>query len=174
MTAHATMPSPVGELLLVASDAGLVAIRFERNRHGSDPRAASVPREHASPAEARILDAARAQLAEYFAGARVEFGLPLEAQGTPFQRRVWAALGEIPFGQTVSYADVARRTGDVKAVRAVGAANGRNPIPIIVPCHRVIGMNGSLVGFGGGLGRKQWLLEHEGALSAHLTLFATT
>jgi methylated-DNA-[protein]-cysteine S-methyltransferase len=95
-------------------------------------------------------------------------------QGTPFQRRVWTALGEIPFGQTVSYVELARRTGDVKAVRAVGAANGRNPIPIIVPCHRVIGANGSLVGFGGGLERKQWLLEHEGALTPHLTLFATT
>jgi methylated-DNA-[protein]-cysteine S-methyltransferase len=174
MTAHAEMPSPVGELLLVASDVGLVAVRFERNRHGDDPRASSVPRASASPAEARLLDAARAQLTEYFAGARVAFDLPLDAQGTPFQRRVWDALGEIPFGQTVSYAELARRTGDANAVRAVGAANGRNPIPIIVPCHRVIGANGSLVGFGGGLERKQWLLEHEGALTAHLTLFATT
>ena len=174
MTAHATMSSPVGKLLLVASEAGLVAVRFEQNRHGTDPRALSVPHEHATPAEARILDAARAQLDEYFAGARVEFALSLDAQGTTFQRRVWAALGGIPFGQTVSYAELARRTGDVKAVRAVGAANGRNPIPIIVPCHRVIGSSGSLVGFGGGLDRKQWLLEHEGALTGHLTLVATT
>jgi methylated-DNA-[protein]-cysteine S-methyltransferase len=174
MTAHVAMPSPVGELLLVASDAGLVAIRFERNRHGDDLRDSSAPLANASTAEARVLDAARLQLTEYFAGARTHFDLPLDLQGTPFQRRVWTALGEIPFGQTVSYVELARRTGDVKAVRAVGAANGRNPIPIIVPCHRVIGANGSLVGFGGGLERKQWLLEHEGALTPHLTLFATT
>jgi methylated-DNA-[protein]-cysteine S-methyltransferase len=117
-----------------------------------------------------MLDAARTQLDEYFAGARLEFDLPLDAQGTPFQRRVWTALAEIPFGQTISYAELARRVGDVKAVRAVGAANGRNPIPIIVPCHRVIGANGSLVGFGGGLERKQWLLEHEGVLTEPLLL----
>jgi methylated-DNA-[protein]-cysteine S-methyltransferase len=170
MTAHVPMPSPVGELLLVASDAGLVAVRFERNRHGGDPRDSSVPRAGASPAQARVLDAARTQLDEYFAGARLEFDLPLDALGTPFQRRVWTALAEIPFGQTISYAELARRVGDVKAVRAVGAANGRNPIPIIVPCHRVIGANGSLVGFGGGLERKQWLLEHEGVLSEPLLL----
>jgi methylated-DNA-[protein]-cysteine S-methyltransferase len=170
MTAHATMPSPVGELLLVASDAGLVAVRFERNRHGGDPRDSSVPQASASPAAARVLDAARTQLDEYFAGARLEFDLPLDAHGTPFQRRVWTALAEIPFGQTISYAELARRIGDVKAVRAVGAANGRNPIPIIVPCHRVIGANGSLVGFGGGLERKQWLLEHEGVLTEPLLL----
>lgn len=174
MTAHNVMPSPVGELLLVASDTGLVAVRFERNRHGGDLRASSAPPASTSPAEARVLDAARSQLGEYFAGARTDFDLPLDLPGTPFQRRVWAALGEIPFGQTVSYLELARRTGDVKAVRAVGAANGRNPIPIIVQCHRVIGANGSLVGFGGGLERKQWLLEHEGALTPHLTLFATT
>lgn len=165
MTAHATMPSPVGELLLVASDAGLVAIRFESNRHGSDPRESSVPAAQASPGEERVLLEVRAQLDAYFAGARTEFDLPLDARGTPFQRRVWEALREIPFGQTISYAELARRTGDVKAVRAVGAANGRNPIPLVVPCHRVIGADGSLVGFGGGLDRKRWLLRHEGELS---------
>ena len=100
------------------------------------------------------------------------FDLPLDAHGTPFQQRAWSALREIPFGQTISYAELARRTGDVRAVRAVGAANGRNPIPIIVPCHRVIGADGSLVGFGGGLERKRWLLEHEGALTEPL-LFPT-
>jgi len=172
MTAHTTMPSPVGPLLLVASDAGLVAIRFEQNRHGGDPRASSLPLEHASPAQARILAEACAQLDAYFAGARVAFDLPLDAHGTPFQQRAWSALREIPFGQTISYAELARRTGDVRAVRAVGAANGRNPIPIIVPCHRVIGADGSLVGFGGGLERKRWLLEHEGALTEPL-LFPT-
>ena len=160
------MSSPVGELLLVASDAGLVAVRFERNRHGGDPRDSSVPRTSASPAQARVLDAARAQLDEYFAGARLEFDLPLDAQGTPFQRRVWTALAEIPFGQTIIYAELARRIGDVKAVRAVGAANGRNPIPIIVPCHRVIGSNGSLTGYGGGLPTKRALLDLEAGRAA--------
>ena len=164
------MPSPVGELLLAASDAGLVAIRFERNRHGPDPRAASVPSPEASDAEARILADARAQLDAYFAGALKDFDLPLDPCGTPFQQKVWAALREIPFGRTISYAQLARRTGDPKAVRAVGAANGRNPIPLVVPCHRVIGADGSLVGFGGGLERKRWLLCHEGALAAPLEL----
>ncbi len=164
------MPSPVRELLLVASDAGLVAIRFEQNRHGAAPHASSVRATEPSDVEARILDEARMQLDAYFAGALREFDLPLSPHGTPFQSRVWSALREIPFGQTISYAELARRTGDVKAARAVGAANGRNPIPIIVPCHRVIGANGSLVGFGGGLERKQWLLEHEGALTAPLLL----
>jgi methylated-DNA-[protein]-cysteine S-methyltransferase len=163
MTAHATMPSPVGELLLVASDDGLVAIRFERNRHGDDPRASSVPSSEASDAAARVLADARSQLDAYFAGALTEFDLPLDPRGTPFQQKVWTALREIPFGQTISYAELARRTGDPKAVRAVGAANGRNPLPLVVPCHRVIGADGSLVGFGGGLERKRWLLRHEGA-----------
>jgi len=164
------MASPVAELLLVASDAGLVAIRFERNRHGEDPRASSVPSSEASGAEARILADARTQLDAYFAGALKDFDLPLDPRGTPFQQKVWTALRAIPFGQTVSYAELARRTGDPKAVRAVGAANGRNPIPLIVPCHRVIGADGSLVGFGGGLERKRWLLCHEGALAAPLEL----
>ena len=163
MTAHAKMPSPVGELLLVASDAGLVAIRFEWNRHGPDPRASSVPSAEASGAQARILADARTQLDAYFAGARAEFDLPLDPRGTPFQQRVWAALREIPIGRTISYLELARRTGDPRAVRAVGAANGRNPLPLVVPCHRVIGADGSLVGFGGGLDRKRWLLRHEGA-----------
>lgn len=158
------MPSPVGELLLVASEAGLVAIRFERNRHGGDLRSVSVAAAQASPAEARILAEARTQLDAFFAGARADFTLPLDAHGTPFQLRVWSALREIPFGQTISYAELARRVGDVKALRAVGAANGRNPIPIVVPCHRVIGADGSLTGFGGGLHVKRFLLEHEGAL----------
>jgi methylated-DNA-[protein]-cysteine S-methyltransferase len=172
MTAHATMPSPVGELLLVASDAGLIAIRFEWNQHGVDPRASSVPSTDASGAEARILAEARSQLDAYFAGAQTEFDLPLDPRGPPFQQKVWAALREIPFGRTISYLELARRTGDPKAVRAVGAANGRNPIPLVVPCHRVIGADGSLVGFGGGIDRKRWLLHHEGALAEGGDLFA--
>jgi methylated-DNA-[protein]-cysteine S-methyltransferase len=102
------------------------------------------------------------QLEEYFAGSRREFDLTLHLEGTPFQRRVWAALREIPYGATLSYGELARRIDKPKASRAVGLANGRNPISILVPCHRVIGTNGSLTGYGGGLDRKRWLLAHEG------------
>lgn len=108
-----------------------------------------------------LLAEARRQLAAYFAGELKHFDLPLAPNGTDFQRRVWSALRKIPFGTAISYLDLARRVGNAAAVRAVGAANGRNPIPIIVPCHRVIGSNGSLTGFGGGLDRKRWLLQHE-------------
>ena len=110
-----------------------------------------------------LLDEARRQLVAYFAGGLRAFDLPLAPNGTEFQRRVWTELTRIPFGATISYARLARRVSNAAAVRAVGAANGRNPIPIIVPCHRVIGSDGSLTGFGGGLPRKQWLLRHEGA-----------
>ena len=110
-----------------------------------------------------LLDEARRQLVAYFAGRLRAFDLPLAPNGTEFQRRVWTELTKIPFGATISYARLARRVSNAAAVRAVGAANGRNPIPIIGPCHRVIGSDGSLTGFGGGLARKQWLLKHEGA-----------
>jgi len=111
-----------------------------------------------------ILQLARRQLDEYFACTRTSFDLPLDAEGTAFERRVWDLLRAIPYGTTTSYGELARRLGEPKDARAVGAANGKNPIPIIVPCHRVIGANGDLTGFGGGLERKRWLLEHEGAL----------
>jgi len=111
-----------------------------------------------------ILQLARRQLDEYFARTRTSFDLPLDAEGTAFERRVWDLLRAIPYGTTTSYGELARRLGEPKDARAVGAANGKNPIPIIVPCHRVIGANGDLTGFGGGLERKRWLLEHEGAL----------
>ena len=103
----------------------------------------------------------RTQLAEYFAGERQEFDVPLKSTGTPFQERVWRALLEIPYGTTISYAELARRVGQPTASRAVGAANGRNPISILVPCHRVVGANGQLTGYGGGLEAKRWLLEWE-------------
>lgn len=109
---------------------------------------------------------ARAQLTAYFAGELIEFDLPLAPQGTEFQKQVWLALRRIPFGATTTYGEIARALGDAGAVRAVGAANGRNPLPIIVPCHRVIGANGSLTGFGGGLPVKRWLLDHEQRHSA--------
>ena len=113
-----------------------------------------------------VLAQAREQLNEYFARSRTTFDLPLDPAGSPFERRVWEALRAIPYGSTVSYGELARRLGDPRATRAVGAANGKNPIPIIVPCHRVVGARGELTGFGGGLDRKRWLLEHEGAVLA--------
>jgi methylated-DNA-[protein]-cysteine S-methyltransferase len=105
------------------------------------------------------------QLSEYFKGKRREFTIPLDLEGTPFQLRVWNELLKVPFGKTISYHDLAKRIGEEKALRAVGGANARNPVSIIVPCHRVIGMNGKLVGYGGGLKRKKWLLEHEYAFA---------
>ena len=115
---------------------------------------------------AAVLARAREQLNEYFARTRTTFDLPLDPAGSAFERRVWDALRAIPYGSTVSYGELARRLGDPRATRAVGAANGKNPIPIIVPCHRVVGARGELTGFGGGLDRKRWLLEHEGAALA--------
>jgi methylated-DNA-[protein]-cysteine S-methyltransferase len=164
MITYTAIPSPIGELLLAADDSGLTAIRFEQNRHGRDERADWTPVARAHGAAVRVLAAARAQLDAYFAAEITSFDLPLSPQGTPFQQRVWAALRDIPFGETTSYGELARRIGDPKAVRAVGAANGRNPLPLVVPCHRVIGADGSLVGFGGGMDRKRWLLQHEGAV----------
>ena len=113
-----------------------------------------------------VLARTREQLNEYFARTRTTFDLPLDPAGSAFERRVWDALRAIPYGSTMSYGEVARRLGDPRATRAVGAANGKNAIPIIVPCHRVVGARGELTGFGGGLDRKRWLLEHEGAALA--------
>jgi methylated-DNA-[protein]-cysteine S-methyltransferase len=145
--------SPVGNLQLYSDGRHLVKIAFpgddaEAAREGNDP----------------VLEACAAQLAEYFRGARRRFELPLAPGGTAFQRRVWQALAAIPFGETRSYGDIARAIGSPRAVRAVGAANGRNPLPIVIPCHRVIGSNGALTGFAGGLAAKTCLLELEGAL----------
>ena len=160
------MPSPVGALLLVADDTGLTGVHFEPHT-GRDAPAPEWRRadEAGSRAAARVIADARAQLDAYFAGARTTFDLPLAPRGTPFQQRVWSALRELAYGETISYLELARRVGDPRAVRAVGGANGRNPIPVIVPCHRVIGADGSLTGFGGGIERKRWLLRHEGALA---------
>lgn len=158
-----TMPSPVGELLLLADDAGLTGVYFETRRHGPDARIARAASVGRSGAASRILADARAQLAEYFAGRRTAFALPLAARGTPFQRQVWHALGGIAFGDAISYTELARWIGVPLGVRAVGGANARNPLSIVVPCHRVVGADGSLTGFGGGIERKRWLLRHEAA-----------
>ena len=149
--------SPVGTLTVAAGDAGLHAIEFPSNRHPQR-------RDGWHDADHPLLDLAREQLAQYFAGARRGFDLPLAPQGTDFQRQVWLALASIPYGETASYAGLAAGVQRPGASRAVGAANGRNPLPIVLPCHRVIGADGSLTGFGGGLPTKRFLLELEGAL----------
>jgi methylated-DNA-[protein]-cysteine S-methyltransferase len=154
---YTTLDSPLGELTLTASAGAIDGLFMDGQRH----RPAGVERwMRDDPPFAP----AAAQLARYFAGERVDFDLPLRPRGTPFQQRVWAALREIPYGETVSYGELARRLGTPGASRAVGLANGRNPISIVIPCHRVIGADGSLTGYGGGLARKSWLLEHEGAV----------
>jgi methylated-DNA-[protein]-cysteine S-methyltransferase len=117
-------------------------------------------------ARGAVLAQARTQLSEYLAGDRLAFDHPLRPRGTPFQERVWAALAAFPFGETRSYRDIAAQVGRPDAVRAVGAANGRNPLPIAVPCHRVIGADGALAGYGGGIARKTWLIRHERAVLA--------
>ena len=151
------LESPIGPLLLCANDAELTGIYMDTP--GRPPLYSGGWTEDAS---APPLPEAVRQLREYFAGTRREFDLPLRLQGTEFQQRVWHALTEIPYGETWSYGQLARRIGNKNASRAVGLANGSNPISILVPCHRVIGADGSLTGYGGGLERKRWLLAHEG------------
>lgn len=167
MIAWRHVDSPVGPLLIAASDDALVAIEFEDSWHPVKRNADWEAGDNA------MLRETRRQLGEYFAGTRRSFQLPLAPHGTPFQQSVWSTLATIPYGQTWSYRDVAHRIGKPEAVRAVGAANGRNPIPIVLPCHRVIGADGSLTGFGGGLPTKAFLLRLEGALpKAEGDLFA--
>jgi methylated-DNA-[protein]-cysteine S-methyltransferase len=156
--------TPVGELVLTASNTALTGVFLPTSRRGPAPtHQAGWAEAHTGPA-ADILARARQQLEEYFARTRTTFDLPLEALGSPFEHRVWNALRQIPYGTTTSYGALAKGLGDKHATRAVGLANGKNPIPIIVPCHRVVGSKGELTGFGGGLDTKRWLLEHEGAL----------
>lgn len=156
MLYRTTTDSPVGTLTLVASDAGLVAVLWPDDSPRRVRLAAAEER-----ADHPVLATARAQLDEYFAGRRRDFDLPLAPVGSAFQRAVWAALTAIPHGETRSYGDIARAIGRPTASRAVGAANGRNPLSIVVPCHRVIGASGKLTGFAGGLAAKQQLLAHE-------------
>jgi methylated-DNA-[protein]-cysteine S-methyltransferase len=154
----AAISSPLGELRLVASDAGLVAVLWDRDE---DDRVRFGEPVETSDAPEGVLAATIVQLGEYFAGTRQDFDLPLDPRGTEFQVRAWRALATIPYGQTATYKDQAVRVGSPKAVRAVGAANGRNPLSIVLPCHRVIGSNGSLTGFAGGLDAKRTMLEFE-------------
>jgi methylated-DNA-[protein]-cysteine S-methyltransferase len=157
-TSHATistsMDSPIGELTITAVGGVLTGVHMSEQRH-----APKIPPgcERDDAGLAHVV----AQLEAYFAGELAEFDLPIALHGTDFQRRVWEQLSEIPYGETISYGELARRVGSPKASRAVGLANGRNPVAVIVPCHRVIGADGSMTGYGGGLERKVWLLEHE-------------
>ena len=151
-----TMASPVGLLTLIASDAGLRAVLWEKDRPGRVRLDVAV-----DAPDHPVLRCAERELRDYFAGARQRFTVALDPAGTVFQQQVWAALLTIPFGETRSYAEIARQIGRPQASRAVGAANGRNPISIIAPCHRVIGANGALTGFAGGLEAKEFLLRHE-------------
>lgn len=155
---HKDIDSPVGTLRLVASDAGLVAILWPNERPGRVPLGPTT-----EDAGHPVLVRAAGQVTDYFAGKRRAFDVPLDFRGTDFQRSVWHALLTIPFGETRSYAQIAQQIGRPTASRAVGAANGRNPVSIIAPCHRVIGTNGTLTGFAGGLEAKRMLLELEAA-----------
>lgn len=148
---YAYYPSPIGLIEVGATSTALVTLYFVEQ-----------PRQESS--SSALLATVVQQLGEYFAGTRATFELPLHFQGTAFQRQVWQQLLTVPYGQTLAYQEIANALGNPKAVRAVGAANGQNPISIIAPCHRIIGSNGNLIGYGGGLWRKEWLLKHEGYL----------
>ncbi len=155
-----TMSSPLGRLTVVGSDVGLRAILWP------DDVASRVPMVEVNDGEHPVVGAAVVQLDEYFSGARRCFDLPLDLVGTDFQVKVWRSLADVPFGHTTTYGQQAARLGRPTAARAVGGANGRNPISIVLPCHRVIGVSGRLTGFAGGLDAKTWLLDHERSVLA--------
>jgi len=150
------MGSPLGKLELQSTDQAIISVHIAGFiRHGDMPE---ISPQRSLP---DCLTACKAQLREYFEGKRKKFDLPITPHGTPFQQKVWNELLNIPFGSTISYLELAKRLGDPKVIRAAGSANGKNPVAIIIPCHRVIGADGSLVGYAGGLENKRWLLEHE-------------
>src|SRR5690349_85178 len=157
MDVYDDMGSPIGRLRLIASDTALLGIWFEQGRDATRAAAALTRGSNA------VIERTRRQLEEYFTGLRREFDLPLEPRGTQFQRRVWLLLTRIPYGDTTTYGALAAELGNSKGSRAVGLANGSNPIPIVIPCHRVIGADGSLTGFGGGFAIKAKLLDLERA-----------
>ncbi|HET8673704.1 MAG TPA: methylated-DNA--[protein]-cysteine S-methyltransferase [Thermoleophilaceae bacterium] len=154
ITLYTQMASPIGELLLFGDEHSLRGLYMDARPRDDGWRSATAP-----------FQQAREQLEQYFAGERSEFDIPLDLRGSGFQRSVWDALLTIPYGETRSYGEVAKQIGRPDRARAVGSANGRNPVSIVVPCHRVIGADGSLVGYGGGLERKRWLLEHEAGVA---------
>lgn len=151
--------TPIGTLTVIAGEAGLHQVLF-----AGQAAPEGLGRWVEEPEEGSVLAGAVVQIREYFAGSRRRFDLPLALGGTAFQQKVWLELASIPYGCTISYAEQARRIGKVGAARAVGSANGRNPVPIVLPCHRVVGANGALTGFGGGLDTKRALLDHEATL----------
>lgn len=157
MTVHLLTDSPVGPLRLTSDGTHLTGLYFAEHRHAPQDLGEQVDSRVAPPV---LLDA-REQLGDYFAGSRTDFDLPLQAAGSVFQRRVWEQLASIPYGRTWSYGELARAIGQPGAARAVGLANGRNPISVVVPCHRVIGTGGAITGYGGGVERKQALLDLE-------------
>ena len=157
--------SPIGQLRITVND-GFVNEIFFVNDKKEIPKAESTLTKKDEVALKKCIK----QLDEYFKGERKEFDFPMLQDGTDFQKKVWDELLNIPFGKTISYMQLSRLLGNEKAIRAVGTANGRNNLPIVVPCHRVIGSNGSLTGYGGGLWRKQWLLEHENKLANGVNL----
>ena len=159
MTYYTTVSSPVGDLLLVSDGKDLIRVSMDKQKY-----AAEIGEDWIEKNDVPVLKLAAEQLKSYFAGLLDHFDLPLAFRGTEFQNKVWSELTKIPFGQTISYGELARRVGNPQASRAVGLANGKNPIAIIVPCHRVIGANGTLTGYGGGLPRKKKLLELEQGL----------
>lgn len=161
MMIYEQFDTPVGVLTIAAEADALCHVEFSCNRH---PVRRAQWTQVAPGETPPVLRNARAQLLEYFAGTRRDFDLPLRPRGTQFQMRVWQTLADIPFGRTWSYKQLAQACGNANAMRAVGAANGRNPLPIVLPCHRVIGADGSLTGFGGGIETKAALLRLEGAL----------
>ncbi|MCU1527332.1 MAG: cysteine methyltransferase [Frondihabitans sp.] len=169
---YTVIESPIGDLTLVADDTSeaLKALYMVGHRHAPELSAFG-PRVDGDD-ERRIFSTVTTQLTEYFGGTRQSFDVATAPVGTPFQLAVWEALRSIPFGETRTYGELAITLGNPKAVRAVGLANGRNPLSIIVPCHRVIGANGAMTGFGGGIERKEYLLELEGYLPVHPALFA--
>ncbi len=152
--------------LILDSPVGLIEIKGSEEFISSALFIDKAPLPSAEKIPLLLLDAKR-QLLEYFSGSRKEFDLPLQQDGTEFQQKVWAELCKIPFGETISYHDLAKRLGDAKTIRAAGTANGKNKIGVIVPCHRVIGSDGSLTGYAGGIDRKDWLLRHEGGWPKH-------
>lgn len=158
------MKSPLGELTLVANEKSLLAVLWEDDSPDRVRFSQWVPAaDSLSLVPLAILDATQKQLCEYFSGTRIKFNLPFEFNGTEFQKKVWNSLLTIPYGKTLSYSELSQRVGSPKAYRAVGAANGKNPISIIFPCHRVIGKSGKLTGFAGGLEAKNYLLKLEQA-----------
>ena len=160
--------SPIGIILIEYTDEFITALLYKDEK--SEKQNETIINE--TYKNNALLNKCQQQLNEYFEGTRREFDFPIRQDGTPFQQKIWAALLEIPYGQTISYLELSKRTGDTKAIRAVGTTNGKNQLCIVVPCHRVIGSNGDLTGYGGGLWRKKWLLQHEGKFAHGIqTLF---